>query len=61
MLFVIKFFLTIASYQFEKNDLVFYKSWLIYSRKLFSTTLLFSILKTSKKSSNIDFFLNVSF
>ena len=59
MFFIIEFFLTIGSFQFFKI-IVFHKSWLISSGQLFSTNLLFLILKISKTYSHIDiiFFLN---
>ena len=48
--FVMEFFLTIASHQFLKNDWIFHKSWLIFLGEIYLITLLFSILKLSKKS-----------
>ena len=52
MFFVTEFFLTIASYQFFINYLISINHGL-FSRKIFLASLLFSILKISKKSSNI--------
>ena len=42
---IIKFFLTIASYQFFLRMIGLSETWLIFSKKLFSTSLLFPILK----------------
>ena len=53
MFFVKEYFLTIASYQFIKNDWIFMSHALFLVRKIFSKTLLFSILKMSKKFPNI--------
>ena len=54
--FLVKFFLIIAFHQFFKEILKFHKLWLIFSGKIFSITLLFPIMKMSKKSSNMFIF-----
>ena len=53
MFFVIKFSITIAFTNFFKKWLNFHKSWLLFSGKIFSITVPFSILKISNKASKI--------
>ena len=53
MLFVIEFFLNIAFYTTFKNICIF-MNYGFFIGKVFSTTLLFPILKISKTSLNID-------
>ena len=61
MFFIIEFFLTNASYQFLKNDWIFISH--SFLEKIFSTTLLFLILKVNfsvaeiKQNSNKTYFI----